>query len=64
LNRQALPSVTGLAGERDDGAKTEHGAAVADHRDQIAAGGQIVGFARVAFDRGAGGGDPGRIGER
>jgi hypothetical protein len=53
-----------LAGERADRAEPEHGGAVGDDRDEVAARRQVVGLARIALDRGAGGGHPGRIGER
>ena len=39
-----------LGGERADGAEAEHGGAVADHRDQVAARGQRRGFARIVGD--------------
>ncbi len=43
-----------LGGERPDGAKPEHGGAVADHRHEIAARGQRRGFARIIDDALAG----------
>ena len=42
LNRTALPSITGLDGQGPDIAQAQHGGAVGDHRDQIAAGGVIA----------------------
>ena len=39
-----------LGGERADRAEAEHGGAVADHRDQVAARGQRRGFARIVGD--------------
>ena len=48
LNSTALPSITGLAGERADGAEAQHRGAVGDDADQIAARGQV---ARLAGSR-------------
>ena len=53
-----------LGGERADGAEAEHGGAVGDHADQIAARGEVGGLGRVGDDQLAGGGDARRIGER
>jgi len=53
-----------LAGERADVAQAEHGAAVGDHPDQVAARGVEAGVVGVLDDRLAGGGNPGRIGQR
>jgi hypothetical protein len=64
LKRQDLAFHHGLAGERADRAEAKDGGAVGDHGDEIAAGGELVGLARVALDRCAGGGAAGRIGER
>ena len=53
-----------LGGQRADGAEAEHGGAVGDDGDQVAARGQRGGLGRIGGDRLAGGGDAGRIGER
>ena len=53
-----------LAGEGADVAEAEHGRAVGDHGDQIAAGGVVVSAVRVGLDRLAGGGDAGGVGQR
>ena len=52
-----------LAGERADVAQAEHGGAVGDHGDQIAAHGIIVRRVRFGLDRLAGGGDAGGVGQ-
>jgi hypothetical protein len=59
-----LPSITGLAARGADIAQAEHGGAVGDHRDQIAAGGDSGHLAGVFDDDFARGGHPRRIGER
>jgi hypothetical protein len=53
-----------LARERPDIAEAEHRRAVGDDGDEIAARGQIIGGIGIGDDRIAGGGDPGRIGQR
>ena len=64
LNRQPLPSITGLPASGADVAEAEHRGAVGDDRDEVAARGQVAGFARVVGDRHAGVGDARRVGER
>ena len=64
LNRTALPSITGLDGQRADIAEAEHGGAVGDHGDEVLPRGQLGGLRRIGGDRLAGGGDARRIGER
>ena len=53
-----------LAGESADIAKSKNSGAVGDHADKVAAGGVIARGVRIGFDLLAGGGDPGRIGQR
>ncbi len=53
-----------LAGERADIAKAENGGTVGDDGDQVATRGQVVSDGRIGDDRLAGGGNPGRVGER
>ena len=53
-----------LAGERADVAEAEHGGAVGDDGDEIAARRKRARLGRIGGDRVAGGGDAGRIGER
>ena len=53
-----------LGRERTDVAEPEHGGAVGDDGDQIAAGGVAVGIDRIVDDFLAGGGDAGRVRQR
>ena len=59
-----MPSITGLPASGADVAEAEHGGAVGDDRDQVAARGEPAAVARVGDDLLAGVGDAGRIGER
>ena len=52
-----------LRGERADGAEAEHGGAVGDDTDQVAARGEVARLGGVADDLVARGGHAGRIGE-
>ncbi len=52
-----------LGGQSADGAQTQHGGAVGDDRDQVAARGVVRGVERIFFDLAAGGGDARRIGQ-
>jgi hypothetical protein len=54
LEQHALAFHHRLAGERADVAEAEHGGAVRDHRDQIAARGHLAGRGRIGHDRFAG----------
>ncbi len=53
-----------LAGQGADVAQAQHGGAVGDHADEVAAGGVVVGGVGVGLDRLAGGGDAGGVGQR
>ena len=53
----------GLAGERADIAQAEHGGAVAQNRDQIAAAGVFEGVLRILLDFQTGLGYAGRVGQ-
>ena len=64
LEQDGLALHDRLAGERADIAEAEHGGAVGDHADQVAARGVVARGVGVGLDRLAGGGDAGRIGER
>ena len=64
LEEHALAFHDGFTGERADIAKPQHGRAVGNHRDQIGAGGEVIGLQRVGFNRLTGIGNPRRIGER
>ena len=64
LNRTALPSITGLPASGADIAQAQHGGAVGDHADQIAARGVVARGGRVGDDRLAGRRHAGRIGQR
>ena len=63
LEEDALALHDGLAGQRADIAQTEHGGAVGDHADQIAACGVFEGRVRVFDDFFAGCSDAWRIGQ-
>ena len=64
LEQDALALHHRLGGERADRAQPEHGRAVGDDADQVAARRQLGGRRGIAHDLVAGGGDAGRIGER
>jgi hypothetical protein len=53
-----------LAGQRADIAETQHGGAVGDHRDQVAARRVVIGGAGVGLDRLARRGNAGGVGKR
>ena len=63
LKRSALPSMTGLRGERAAVAQPEDGAAVGDHGDQVAARRVVEGRRRVARDLEDRLGDARRVGQ-
>ncbi len=52
-----------LGGERADIAEAQHRRPVGEHRHQILADGERIGFGRVGVDRHAGDGDARRVGE-
>ncbi len=64
LEEDRLAFHDGLGGERPDVAEAEHGGAVGEHRDEVLADGEAVGFRGVGGNGEAGGGDARRIGER
>ena len=64
LKRFALAFHDRLAGERADVAESEHGGAVGDDGDEVAARRVLVGGVGIVLDREAGLGDAGRVGER
>ena len=64
LKSTALPSITGLAGERAEIAEAQDRRAVGDHRHHVAAGGVVVGQRRVGGDGQHRHRDARRIGER
>ena len=64
LEQDALAFHHRLGGERADVAQAQHGRAVGDDGDQIAAAVTVAGFGRVGDDRLARGGDARRIGQR
>ncbi len=64
LEQAALALHHRLAGQRADVAQAQHGRAVGDHADQIAARGVFGRLARVGLDVEAGIGHAGRIGQR
>ena len=64
LEQAALAFHHRLAGERADVAEAEHGGAVGDDGDEVAARGERARFARIGDDRLAGERDAGRIGQR
>ena len=63
LEQHALAFHDRLAGQRADVAEAEHGRAVGDHADQVAARGVAEGGGRVLDDFLAGGSDAGRVGQ-
>ena len=64
LEQDRLAFHDGLGGERTDRAQAEHGGAVADHADEIAARRQIGRLERILGDQLRGRGDAGGVGER
>ena len=64
LEQDSLAFHYGFARQRPDRAQTQHGGAVGDHANQIAARGQVPRLGRIADDLVAGGGDSRRIGQR
>ncbi len=63
LEEDGLALHDGLSGERADVAQAEHGGAVAEHGDQIAAAGVLEGVLRILLDLEAGLGDARRVGQ-
>ena len=63
LEQDGLALHDGLAGQRADVAQAEHGGAVADDGDQVAAGGQVAGGVGVGDDGLARRGDAGGVGQ-
>jgi hypothetical protein len=64
LEQAALAFHHRLGGQRADIAQAQHGGAVGDHGDQVAAAGVFGGQARVLLDRQARVGNPGRVSQR
>ncbi len=64
LEQDRLAFHDGLGRERTDRAQAEHGGAVADHADEIAARRQIGRLERILGDQLRGRGDAGGVGER